>query len=166
MPDATFCTWHAETLTILEYVPEIDHLKQRFIDVGRSNDSVVDKVQNVRGILSSVVKRINSPLFGTGVGTASTLPKTGGAVFAPTVTQTNVQTLTQSIGVNLEMLLQRVDEVQGISDENKEEAKSVVRSIWGHIMSGTKDSAKFIDFAVKLAALGYKWQEILSGLQF
>ena len=74
MPDATFYTWHAETLTILDYVPEIDPLKQRFIDIGRSNDSVADKVQNVRVILTSVVNRINSSLFGTRMVPASPLP--------------------------------------------------------------------------------------------
>ncbi len=162
MSDATFCTWHAETLTILEYVPEIGHLKQRFIDVGRSTDSVVDKVKEVRGILLSVVKRINSPLFGTGVVTASLLPNAGGFVFAPTMTQN----LTQSVNVNLDGLLQRVDEVQGISSENKEEARLVVKSVWDHITSGVKDSAKLAEFAARLATLGFKWQEILNGLPF
>ncbi len=162
MPGGTFCTWHAETLTILEYIPEIAPLKQRFIDVGRSNDSVVDKVKEVRGILLSVGKRINSPLFGTGIVPASPLPNTGGFVFAQAITQT----LTQPINVNLDGLLQRVDEVQGISNENKEEARSVVKSVWDHITSGVKDSAKLAEFAAKLATLGFKWQEILNGLPF
>jgi len=166
MPDATFCTWHAKTLVILEYIHEIAPLKQRFVDVGRSDDSVADKVEQVRGILLAVVEIINSPLFGTGMMPASTLPNTGDAVFAPNITLTNTQTLTQSIGVNLETLLQRVDEVQGISGENKEAAKSIVRNIWDYITSGAKDSVKFMDFAARLAVLGFKWREILSGLQF
>lgn len=160
MHDATFCTWHAETLTILEYIPEIEPLKQRFIGVGRSDDSVVDKVQDAREILSSVVKRIQSSLFGTGTVHGSTLPNMGGMV----LNQTLMQNLTQPINVNLNTLLQRVDDVQGISNENKDKAKLEVKSIWEHITSGARDSAKFIDFAAKLALLGFKWQEILSGL--
>ncbi len=162
MSDAVFYTWHAETLTILEYIPEIEPLKQRFIDVGRSNDRVVDKIQDVRVILSSVVKRIHSPLFGTVMVSGSPLPNIGGIVFAPTM----MQTLTQSINVNLDTLLQRVDEVQGISDENKEEARSVVRNIWDHITSGARDSVKFLDLTTRLTMLGFKVGEILSGLQF
>jgi len=160
MPDATFCTWHAETLTILEYIPEIAPLKQRFIDVGRSNNSIVDKVKEVRGILLSVVKRINSPLFGTGMVTASPLPNTGGIVFAPTV----MQNLTQSINVTLDTLLKRVDETEGVPDDRKEEAKSLVTKIWEFIRSGARDSAVFWDLTTRLAILGFNVQQILNGL--
>ena len=162
MPDATFCTWHAETLTILEYIPEIAPLKQRFIDVGRSNNSIVDKVKEVRGILLSVVKRINSPLFGTGMVTASPLPNTGGIVFAPTVTQN----LTQSINVTLDTLLKRVDETEGVPDDRKEKAKSLVTKIWEWIRSGARDSAVLWDLTTRLAILGFNVQQILNGLQF
>lgn len=160
MPDATFCTWHAETLTILEYIPEIAPLKQRFIDVGRSNNSIVDKIKEVRGILLSVVKRINSPLFGTGMVTASPLPNTGGFVFAPTV----MQNLTQSINVTLDTLLKRVDETEGVPDDRKEEAKSLVTQIWEFIKSGARDGAAFWDLTTKLAILGFNVQQILNGL--
>ncbi len=87
MPDATFCTWHAETLTILEYISEIAPLKQRFINVGGSENSVVDKVNEVREILLSVVNRNNSPLFGTGTVPSSSFPNTGGMVFNQTLMQ-------------------------------------------------------------------------------
>jgi len=160
MPDAAFCTWHAETATILDYIPEIAPLKQRFLDVGRSNDSVVDKVKEVRGILLSVVKRINSPLFGTGMAPVSTLSNTGGIV----LNQTLMQTLTQSINVDLNTLLQSVDDVQGVSDEDKKEAKSLVTKIWESIKSGARDSAVFLDLATRLALLGFNVQQILSGL--
>ena len=162
MPDATFCTWHAETLTILEYIPEIAPLKQRFIDVGRGNDSVVDKVKEVRGIVLSVIKRINSPLFGTGMVTASVLPNTGGFVFAPTMTQS----LTQSVNVNLDTLLKRVDGTEGVPDDCKEEAKSLVTKIWDSVRSGARDNAVLLDLATRLGILGFNVQQLLNGLPF
>lgn len=162
MSKAVFCTWHAETLTILGYIPEIEPLKQRFIDVGRSNDSVADKVKEVRRIISSVVKRINSPLFGTGIVTTNLLPNTGNIVIAPTMTQN----LTQSIDVNLDTLLKRVDETEGVPVDKKEEAKSIVKKIWEFIRSGARDSAVFVDLTTRLAILGFNVQQLLNGLQF
>lgn len=163
MPDEFFCTWLAETLTILEYIPEITPLKQRFIDVGRSHNSIADKVKEVRGILLSVVKRINSPLFGTGMMTASPQPNTSGIVFAPTITQN----LTQSIDVTLDTLLKRVNETEGVTDDRKEQAKPLVTKIWEYVRSGAKDSAALIDLATKMAmlsTLGFDIQQLLSGL--
>ena len=159
MSDATFCTWLAETITILEYSPEMVHLKQRLIDVGRSDEEVVDKVKEVRGILSSVVRRINSKLFGTGMVPASSLLNKGDIV----VNQTLINTLTQSTTVDLNTLLQRVDDTKGISDENKEEAKPLVTKIWEFIKSGAKDSAVFWDLAARLGALGFNVHQILYG---
>lgn len=159
MPDATFCTWHAETLTILEYIPEIAPLKQRFIDVERSNDSVADKVEEVRGILSSVVRRISSQLFGTGIVPASPLPNTGGIVFAPTITQN----LLKSIDFNLDTLLERVDQTEGVSEDQKTEAAPLVTKLWDFIRTGSRDNAVYWDLGMKLALLGFNVQHLLSG---
>ncbi|GAG42947.1 unnamed protein product, partial [marine sediment metagenome] len=64
------------------------------------NESMVDKVSQVRGILSSVAEVINSPLFGTGKEISSPLQQIGGFPFAQYVMQT--QNLTQSINVDLD----------------------------------------------------------------
>lgn len=162
MKEANFCTWHAKTLTILGWIPEITPLQQNFIDVGRSNVSVADKVKQARGILIAVIEIVDCSLFGAVTGTTS--PVTSFRDIIIDQTMTNTQTLTQPINVELGTLLKRVDDAQGISGENKEEAKSIVKTIWEHIKSGTMDSVKWLNFATKLATLGFDWKEILSGL--
>lgn len=164
MSEAMFKTWHAKTSVILEYIPEIVPLKRRFAEIEVSNESTVDKISQARGILSSIVEIINSPLFGTGKEIASPLPQFGGFSFAQHIMQT--QDLTQSINVDLDTLLRRVDEHVGLTPEDKEEAKSLVRKIWDNIKGGTKDVAPIFDLMARLATLGVNVQQILSGLQF
>lgn len=160
MPDQNFETWRAKTLAIIEYIPEIGPLKQRFIDVGGSNDSVDAKVQQARTILTSIIEIIESPLFGTGKSVA--IPLAGGSpfVFSPNM----IQNLTQSINVDLDTLTKRVDAIPSLSVEKKAEAKSLVGKIWEHIMSGTKDAVPLIDLIARLASLGVDVQQILGGL--
>ncbi len=171
MQETNFCTWYAKTLTILGWIPEITPLQQNFIDVGRSNVSVADKVKQARGILLAVIEIIDCSLFGTATETKifgtvaeTARPVTSFRDIVVAQNMTNTQTLTQPINVDLDMLLKRVDDAQGISGENKEEAKSIVKTIWNHITSGTMDSLKWLNFATRLANLGFEWQEILSGL--
>lgn len=162
MRETNFCTWHAKTLSVLEYIDEIAPLKQRFVDVGINDDSVEDKVKQVRGILLAVVEIINSPLFGTGKVTTSVLPNIGGVVIAPNIAPTQI--LTQSVNVDLATLLKRVDDVEGVSAENKEKAKPLVKSIWEHVKSGASDNAKLIDLTARLGMLGLNAYMILNGL--
>lgn len=163
MTESVFKTWHAKTTLILEYIPEIAPLEKRFAEVEHCNEAMVDKVSQVRGILTSIVEVINSALFGTGKEITSPIPQIPGISFAPNITQT--QNLTQSINVDLDTLLRRVDEHEGLLPEQKEEAKTLVRKIWDNIQGGTRDVIQITDLVARLNALGINVQQILNGLQ-
>ena len=163
MTEPVFKTWHAKTAVILEYIPEIAPLKKRFAEVEHCNEAMVDKVSQARGVLTSVVEVINGALFGTGKEITSPTSQMAGVSFAPNITQT--QNLTQSINVDLDILLKRVDEHEGLIPEQKEEAKALVREIWDNIKGGTRDVIKITDLVARLTALGINVQQILSGLQ-
>ena len=54
MTEEAFANWHATTLVKLYYIPEIEPLRQRFVEIGRNNESVNDRVRMVRGIPPSM----------------------------------------------------------------------------------------------------------------
>ncbi len=58
MPDATFCTWYAETLTILEYIPEIAPLKTKVFELGNGRYHNLSDLAQAMGISASYIYRV------------------------------------------------------------------------------------------------------------
>lgn len=152
MSEAAFKTWHAQTLVVLEWIPGITHLQRRFSEVLSYAALLENKIRDARQILNSVIQCIQSPLFGASNTVPAPLSQPGGFVIVPQMTQ--VQSVTQSIGLDLEALLNRVDEYPGLSPEDKEEAKSLVRRMCEQLTGRAKDVTIIADIATRLTLLG------------
>jgi hypothetical protein len=165
MAEDIFKNWQARTRVVLDYIPEIDPIKQRFIEVCNSNESIKDKVEQTRELLVSIEEVINSALFGTGSGINPSAAPTPAQSSGMSMIFNQTQNVAQNIGLDLETLLKRLDEVQNLQPEKKEEAKSLVKNIWDYIKSGSEDDAPLLDLAAKLTALGINVGTLLHGLR-
>ena len=163
MSQLAFKTWHAQSLSLLQLIPGITPLLNRFAEIPHNIVTLPAKVKEAREVLTSIVQCINSPLFAASI-TAIHPPSQSHAIyFAPQMTQ--MQNVIQPITPDLSTLLERVDAYTDLPPENKETAKNLVRQLWQHLTSRAKDAAPIIDIGVRLASLGVNITQILHGLQ-
>jgi hypothetical protein len=163
MSELAFKTWHAQTLSLLQFIPGITPLLNRFSEIPHNIVTLPTKVKEAREVLTSIVQCINSPLFAVSITATHPLSQSHAIYFAPQMTQ--MQSVIQPITPDLNTLLERLDAYTDLSPENKEAAKGLVRQLWQHIIGRAKDAAPIIDIGVRLASLGVNITQILQGLR-